>query len=141
MPLYLLVGLLSVKQTVQSHVTPQEPPLLAGKPSVPALIRDQTVPTPARVVMTASMTGEFARVDSDFYLTRTSGFDRTLSVSLAVVSPSAGLSRQVTTFVTFLPGQKEQLVAIGPIIENFFAPGQEVFVRIVPGPKYSNAKG
>lgn len=127
---YLLVGLLAVKQSAQGRVAPQEPPLPVAKPRVSTLT--QAAPKPIKLIITTTLAGEYARVDSDFYLTRTSGLDRAFSVALSIASIGLIPSREITTFVTFLPGQKAHLVAITPIIDQIFAPESEVFVRILP---------
>src|SRR5689334_9953679 len=117
---YLLVGLMAFKPRSQGHVLPPLPEPTPAKRVVPTL--RPASPAPVTVSMV-----DYARVDSDFYLIRTNDLDRPLSVALGIVGSDLSLMKQMTTFVTFLPGERERLVSIRPIIENFFAPDQPVF--------------
>ena len=76
--------------------------------------------------------GEYARVDSDFYVARTRGLDQFLTVALEISGMNPAAKKSITTFVTFLPGERERLVAMEPILDALFAGDSEVFMRIMP---------
>jgi hypothetical protein len=118
---FTLVGLLALAMISSANVLPPKPQLPA--PS-------QTLDTRTTITVSAVSTGDYWQASSDFYLVRKSDFDRALMLTLEVIGAKAGPAKHVTMFVTFLAGDREQLVAISPIVAQFF-PGQPVFVRIV----------
>jgi hypothetical protein len=124
---YALVGFLGLGTWSLAHVVPLTPEF--PKPG-------QAPNGRATVTVGSTSTGEYLQINSDFYLVRKSDFDRTLSVTVQVIGANSGPSKPVTMFVTFLPGEREQLVAIKPITRDFF-PDQRTFVRISSDAKSS----
>ncbi len=73
--------------------------------------------------------GDYLQINSDFYLQRKKDFGSALSVTVQVIGAKFGPAKPITLFVTFLPGERERLVEISPIVRDFF-PNQPAFVRI-----------
>ena len=115
---YALIGFFALGMISQAHVVPVEPP----RPPT-------SQPPETRVSVSTSSKGDYRQVSSDFYLVRKTDFDRTVSVTVEVIGANTGPAKPITMFVTFLRGEREQLVAIRPIIRDFF-PNQPTFVRI-----------
>jgi hypothetical protein len=123
---YALIGSLALGTSPLARVVPL-------KPELP---KSQAPNGRATLTLGATSTGEYLQINSDFYLVRKSDFDRTLSVTVEVIGANTGIGKPITMFVTFLSGEREQLVAIRPIIRDFF-PNQPTFVRIFSDVKSS----
>lgn len=128
-----LIGFLALNSGARSHIVTTELPPPAAKDAIPTLEPGSI--GLIRVLTVSNSSGDLTPVDSDFYLARTEGFDRPLSVTLAIIGAKAGSAMQITSFVTFLPGERQHLVAIRPIIQSLFDPAEKVFVRITPSGK------
>ena len=117
---YALIGFLALGTLSRAHVVLLEPKF--PKP-------EQAPAGRITVTVGATSIDEYLQLNSDFYLVRKGDFDRTLSVTVAVIGASSGPAKPITMFVTFLAGERERLVEIRPVIRDFF-PNQATFVRI-----------
>ena len=118
--IFALAGLLALGTSTRAHVVPVEPKLAISR---------QAPDGRAMVIVESMSAGDYLQINSDFYLQRKTDFGSALSATVQVIGAKFGPAKPITLFVTFLPGERERLVEISPIVRDFFS-DQPTFVRI-----------